>query len=82
MDWTQDDTTFVRTHFKDVDLILAADVIYDSSLFDALLSTVRMLFDCCDNCNRFMLANAVRNPETEHEFLEKLGKKRWFNTMM
>lgn len=76
LDWTERDTTFIRTHFKEVDLILAADVIYDSSLFDALLSTIRMLFDCCDNCNKFMLVNAVRNPETEQEFLRKLGRMR------
>lgn len=76
LDWTQKDTAFIRTHFKEVDLIFAADVIYDSSLFDALLSTIRLLFDCCDNCNKFMLVNAVRNPETEQEFLRKLGKIR------
>lgn len=76
MDWTQKDTDLVRTNFKEVDLIIAADVIYDSSLFDALLSTIRMLFDCCDNCDKFMLVNAVRNPETEREFLAKLGKKQ------
>lgn len=74
LDWTNEDTEFVRTHFMDVDLIIAADVIYDNTLFDALLSTIRMLFDCSDNCNKFMLVNAVRNPETEHEFLRKLGK--------
>lgn len=74
LDWSRNDADFVRNHFNDVDLIIAADVIYDSSLFDALLSTVRMLFNCCDNCNQFMLVNAVRNPETEHEFLAKLGK--------
>lgn len=65
---------FIRTHFEKVNTIIAADVIYDSSLFDALLSTVRMLFDCCDDCNKFMLVNAVRNPKTELEFLTKLGK--------
>lgn len=76
LDWTDLDTERIRRHCKELDLIIAADVIYDNSLFDALLSTVRMLFDCCDNCNRFILVNAVRNPETEQEFLTKLGKLR------
>lgn len=74
LDWTQKDEDFIRAHFKDVDLIIAADVIYDSSLFDALLSTIRLLFNCCDKCYQFLLVNAVRNPDTEHEFLTKLGK--------
>lgn len=73
LNWSETNEEFIKQHLKEIDVIVAADVIYDNSLFDPLLTTVRMLFDHCANCGRFILVNAVRNPETEREFLTKLG---------
>ncbi|XP_031629260.1 protein-lysine N-methyltransferase EEF2KMT [Contarinia nasturtii] len=73
LDWMTITEKFIKERLMQVDLIIAADVIYDNLLFESLLTTVRMLFDHCDNCEKFMLANAVRNEDTEHEFLMKLG---------
>lgn len=73
MDWSETNKEFIEENLKATDLIIAADIIYDDSLFSSLLSTLRMLFDHCEKCERFLLVNAVRNPETEQEFLGKLG---------
>lgn len=73
LDWSETSEGLIKNDLKDVDLIIAADIIYDSSLFDSLLTTLRMIFNHCDNCDRFVLVNAVRNPETELEFLTMLG---------
>ena len=74
LNWSETSEEFIQKKLREIDLIIAADVIYDNSLFDALLTTVKLLFDHCDKCDRFVLANAVRSPETEQEFLAKLGK--------
>lgn len=74
LDWSQTSEEYIKTHLKDTEIIIAADVIYDNTLFDSLLTTLRMLFDHCTKCTKFMLVNAVRNPETEQEFLTKLSK--------
>lgn len=74
LDWSETSKEIIEQNFKNTDIIIAADIIYDNSLFDSLLTTLRMLFDYCDNCEKFMLVNALRNPETEQEFLRKLGE--------
>lgn len=56
------------------DVILAADVVYDDSLFDPLCCALDALFrraarDCCA-----YLAATLRNVETLGQFLQQLGK--------
>lgn len=55
------------------DMIVAADVIFDNSLFRPLCQTLTSLFHRSKHCKQFLLVNAVRNPDTEREFLELLG---------
>lgn len=75
MDWMESSKEYIGQYFKQTELIVAADIIYDDTLFDSLLTTLRMLFNHCDNVSRFVLVNAVRNPDTEAQFLRMLGKK-------
>lgn len=54
-------------------LIIAADVIYDNTLFQALCETLDLIFRTCKNECTFILANAVRNENTQKEFFDILG---------
>lgn len=74
LDWSLDNTELIRSSLSDVDLIIASDIIYDNTLFHLLLSTLQNLFEYCKNISRFLLINAVRNPDTEQEFLNSLRK--------
>lgn len=76
LDWSETNKEFIEKDLRKIDLIIAADVIYDDSLFNSLLTTLRLLFDHCKKCERFLLVNAVRNPKTELEFLGRLGNDR------
>lgn len=60
-------------------LIVAADVIYDNSLFQPLCQTLDFIFRQCNNQCIFILVNAVRNENTLNEFFTILGKKNSFN---
>lgn len=73
LDWSETSKEVIEQNLREIDFIIAADVIYDNSLFDSLLTTVKLLFDHCVNCDKLLLANAVRSPDTEQEFLTKLG---------
>lgn len=73
LDWSDSNKDYIQSHLSKIDLIIGADIIYDDSLFDSLLSTIKQLFDYCDKCEKFMLMNAIRNPQTEQAFLTKLG---------
>lgn len=73
LDWSETNKEIIEQNLKEIDLIIAADVIYDNSLFDSLLTTVNLLFNHCVKCDKLLLANAVRSPDTEQEFLTKLG---------
>lgn len=74
LDWQQNNHHFIETHLAETDLIIGADIIYDSSLFRDLLTTVRSLFQRCKKISEFLLMNAVRNIDTEKEFLGLLGR--------
>lgn len=74
LDWMTDNSKYVIDHLIETNLIIGADIIYDNSLFNDLLTTVKCLFDHCTNLTEFLLMNAVRNVETEKEFLGLLGK--------
>lgn len=62
------------------DLIVAADVIFDNSLFRPLCQTLTSLFNRCKNCKQFLLVNAVRNINTKQEFLDLLRKLKVLKT--
>lgn len=72
LDWLSKDEYFIQENFSETELIIAADIIYDNSLFDALLTTVGLIFKHSPRCEKFILVNAVRNPDTEREFLDML----------
>lgn len=73
LDWF--DPTFVDDdQFRLPDLIIAADVIYDSSLFHALCQTIDRIFTKCQNQCKMLLVNAVRNEKTQIEFFDLLSE--------
>lgn len=74
LDWLSEDECFIIENFSETELIIAADIIYDNSLFEALLTTVVSIFKHSPRCEKFILVNAVRNPDTEREFLDMLGE--------
>lgn len=56
------------------DFILAADVIYDDTLFEPLVRTINEIFQLKQNDVRLILACTVRNHKTLQKFLEMLSK--------
>lgn len=56
-----------------VDIILAADVVFDSALFPAFLNCVKCFLTVSDGA-RLLLACTERNRKTLEEFLDLLGK--------
>lgn len=79
LDWSEANESFIQNHSHEIDLIVGADIIYDDSLFDSLLTTIRLLFNHCEKCEKFILINAIRNPQTEQTFLKKLCKLNYFS---
>lgn len=57
-----------------VDTIIAADVVYDKSIFKPLINAIDFLFKYC-GASEFILSCTERNPETLREFLLLLGKE-------
>jgi len=56
-----------------INVILAADIVYDSSIFEALISCLKILFKIyCDSSLQFILSQTIRNQETFNEFCELL----------
>ncbi|KAG5670606.1 hypothetical protein PVAND_000856 [Polypedilum vanderplanki] len=58
------------------DIILAADIIYDSSIFNALLNCLNVLFKNFSNIE-FILSQTIRNNETFEEFTKILRKNKF-----
>uniref|UniRef100_A0A2M3Z872 Putative n2n2-dimethylguanosine trna methyltransferase n=1 Tax=Anopheles braziliensis TaxID=58242 RepID=A0A2M3Z872_9DIPT len=54
------------------DVIVAADIVYDHTLFPALLSTLNYIFCLSHNRCKFVLACTERNQDTLSEFLQLL----------
>lgn len=79
LDWLSEDEYFILENFSETELIIAADIIYDNSLFEALLITVASIFKHSPHCEKFILVNAVRNPDSEREFLDMLGEIFFLN---
>ncbi|XP_016937006.2 protein-lysine N-methyltransferase EEF2KMT [Drosophila suzukii] len=57
----------------ETDLLLAADVIYDDSQFDALLRALDYLYTRRGSRLETLLASTVRNMDTLHKFMTQLG---------
>lgn len=56
-----------------INQILAADIVYDSSIFEALISCLKILFKIyCDSSLQFILSQTIRNQETFNDFCELL----------
>eukprot|EP00099_Drosophila_melanogaster_P017396 NP_573368.2 uncharacterized protein Dmel_CG7889 [Drosophila melanogaster] len=60
------------SHAK-TDLLIAADVIYDDSQFDALLGAMDYLYSRRGGGLETLLASTVRNVDTLHKFMTQLG---------
>jgi protein-lysine N-methyltransferase EEF2KMT len=54
------------------DVILAADVVYDDSIFDALTKCIRELYNISGPNLVFLLSQTVRNPDTFTKFVNLL----------
>lgn len=71
LDWFDIEQTNLLDDWKP-DIILAADVVYDDSLFDALGRTVDFLFRKCANRVQMLLACTIRNEQTLESFMRIL----------
>ncbi|KAH8315472.1 hypothetical protein KR074_003726 [Drosophila pseudoananassae] len=64
---------FPWENYAKTDLLLAADVIYDDSQFDALLGALDYLYIQRSNQLEMLLASTVRNVDTLHKFMTELN---------
>lgn len=55
-----------------IDIVIAADVIYDSSLFPALINALKLLLNTA-NCYG-IIAMTIRNETTINEFFKQLSE--------
>ncbi|KAG4074235.1 hypothetical protein HA402_008644 [Bradysia odoriphaga] len=70
LDWYKiNESPLVNSFIPDV--IIAADIIYDNTLFGPLSQTIQTFFDKSKNCKLYM-ACTVRNEDTINEFLSIL----------
>lgn len=71
LDWYKvSESKLVNSYIPDV--LIAADIIYDNTLFDPLSRTIETFFNKSKNCKLYM-ACTVRNEDTINEFLSILG---------
>lgn len=56
------------------DMIIASDIVFDGTDFDPLCTTISKIFETYSNECCMILANAVRNEDTQQKFFEKIGK--------
>jgi predicted nicotinamide N-methyase len=67
-----EDISTLHTEQMDIDLIIAADVLYDKSIFESLVCGLRDLMS--NSVNYAIIAAVVRNESTILEFLNILSK--------
>lgn len=58
-------------------LIVAADIIFDNSLFPGLCRTIDRLFNHAENGCKMILMNAIRNANTQSEFFSELSNENF-----
>ncbi|XP_043658578.1 protein-lysine N-methyltransferase EEF2KMT [Drosophila teissieri] len=66
-------STFPWESHAETDILMAADVIYDDSQFDALLGAMDYLYARRGSGLETLLASTVRNVDTLHKFMTQLG---------
>lgn len=74
LDWFDTSSLVENDRLPLPDLIIAADVIYDNSLFRALCQTIDRIFTKCQNQCEMLLVNAVRNEKTQTAFFDLLSR--------
>lgn len=55
-------------------LLIASDIVFDGADARPLCTTIHRLFDKCANQCTLLLANAVRNENTQDKFFNNLGE--------
>ncbi|KAH8266569.1 hypothetical protein KR018_008054 [Drosophila ironensis] len=65
---------FPWQNYADIDMLLAADVVYDESQFGALLGALDFLYKRRNNQLEMLLSSTVRNVDTLHKFMDELGE--------
>lgn len=63
----------VAEKINNIDLVLAADVVYDSDLFCSLIQALTCISNSC-NVQDIVFACTERNPDTLKEFLDQMGE--------
>ncbi|CAF4034494.1 unnamed protein product [Adineta steineri] len=69
LDWNQ--YSIENNHNNCFDCILAADVVYDPSVIENLVKTIRILLQKNQQCTAY-IANAIRNESTYEQFRKAL----------
>lgn len=64
------------------DVILAADVVYDDTVFDSLTNAINYVFKIRDDKCEMLLAATVRNEHTLNKFLNLLCEYKLLNTVV
>lgn len=75
LDWERISDSDVLKNFQP-ELIIAADVIYDDTLFKPFCQTIDYIFENASPSCQLILAATVRNLETLDKFLIEIGKYR------
>jgi len=71
LDWNQ--YSIDKSDQDCFDLILAADVVYDPSVIDNLVKTIKILLQTNKQCSAY-IANAIRNESTYDQFRQALNQ--------
>lgn len=74
LDWNSVEQSTILDKVRP-DLIMAADLVYDNSLFVPLSQTLDYIFKRCENLCLLILTCTIRNDETFKEFMQLLGKQ-------
>lgn len=75
LDWEEVETSLGELEDFPVEVVIAADVVYDGTLFQPLCKAIEAVFRLAGSsgCSLY-LACTVRNEDTLEEFLRQLGK--------
>lgn len=61
-----------------IDKVIAADIVYDTDLFESLMNAIKCLKDYC-GVEEFIFSCTERNSETLDEFLTLMSKSLFVN---
>lgn len=74
LSWEDVDNCVEDLKFIEPDVLLAADVVYDETIFDALIGCLTAIFKVFNNV-QFYLSQTIRNDETFNKFCKLLKQK-------